>query len=108
MISVEIGLNGKGLIKSLQMKGHAGIGFRGSDPVCGAVSSLVSTYNHLISSVSDIEAESRWEERGEITIVNIGWSSELDSWYKGISDFFIQGILDIEKDSPQAVNIQFV
>jgi uncharacterized protein len=43
MVVIDLPSAGKGA-RRLRVSGHAGMGDKGSDPVCGAVSALVLTY----------------------------------------------------------------
>ena len=68
VITIAVVLDELGLLKSCDVRGHAGAGKRGNDIVCAAVSILIRTAYSVLSNREGIAARSEAKRRGKFTL----------------------------------------
>lgn len=104
MISVSLALGDRGEFRSVSASGHAGVGLRGADIVCSAVSALLrTTMTALSGAIPDLVAES--SGRGSLSFrVPEGKDPNGDLLvYAGM--FLRTGLESIAEEYPDAVSL---
>jgi uncharacterized protein YsxB (DUF464 family) len=99
VISVEAVLDGRGVLRSCEVSGHAGAGAAGADIVCAAVSSLVRTAVHLLSRKDGVTIKAAAEKRGELRF-EAGYTEAGAASLAAAGEFLLEGLGLIEKEYP--------
>ncbi len=89
----------------LSTEGHAVRSAGGSSIPCAAVSSLVRTTARLVESRAGIESSGEAPSPGSLTLTLHRVGSEEKAWLKGVTDFLIVGLKDVEADYPDECRI---
>ena len=107
MIRVEIELSEDGVLKRIKANGHAGWNVRGRDIVCAAASSLIRTAGGLLFNEKKLCCRGNVQENPGIITLEIREKPEsLRLWIKGVSDFLLKGLLDLEKEYSKNIEIR--
>lgn len=91
---------------SLLVEGHSGIGKKGDDIFCAAVSALSQTMAITFSKTSGLDVRIKQEDGFLKTEVEIEDKNSLTS-AKVILDFFLTGIAELGKIYPDELDIKF-
>lgn len=109
-----MGLDFEGALRSLDSRGHAGTGRNsgpGSNIVCAAATVLVRTAARLLAEDPSNRVRGDASEPGvlrcEIDPV-ISLSPEKKLWLRGVADFLVSGLRDLEKEYPAEVVLKIV
>ncbi len=105
MIELRVNLHRDGSLKGFQASGHAGSGKKGEDIVCAAVTILLRTAARLISGEKALETRGEAPGPGEMTFFLISMPAEYREWVKGITDFLLDGLLDLKDEFPDYLTI---
>ena len=104
---MDIELSKDGVLRQLTAEGHAGWSVRGRDIVCAAASSLIRTAGGLLFSEKNLWCAGNVQENsGRITLEIREKPESLRTWIKGISDFLLKGLLDLEKEYPNNIELR--
>jgi len=99
-------MNPDHLLVSLSSEGHAGKGFKGSDPVCAAVSALIGTTARLLESAEGVELDGRAENPGSLFFKMRNVPDRLTEWFRGVADLLLFGLSEISRNYPEAVELE--
>ena len=99
MIKAELALK-NGLLKSCRIAGHAGLGPKGADIVCAAVSVLARTAYKTLSQRKGIRVECGLPERGEFYLEITGVKAGDRGFLTGTGEFLKEGLQSIACEFP--------
>ena len=99
MIQAELVLDGAGLLRSCRVEGHAGVGSRGNDIVCAAVSVLTKTVVGVLSGREDISIRGSIPERGKFHL-EADYSPQGRDFLAGAGSFLMEGLLSVQAEFP--------
>jgi uncharacterized protein YsxB (DUF464 family) len=105
VITVDIEISGNSVIKSLKAEGHAMSGKKGTDIVCSAVTCLLRTAANLLSNEKNIIVEGSAEKPGKMKMLLVKYPEEKAVWLSGVTEFLKKGIIDLEKEFPDKINV---
>ncbi|MDR0496668.1 MAG: ribosomal-processing cysteine protease Prp [Treponema sp.] len=100
MIQVDIVLDETGLLRSCQVRGHAGTGKRGSDIVCAAVSVLTRTVVRVLSERKGVTIRGDIPERGNFCM-ETEYTPEGREFLAATGAFLIEGLLSVSEEYPK-------
>ena len=101
-------LDGSGLLKSCDVKGHAGAGKRGYDIVCAAVSVLVRTAQATLAGREGISAAFKAEKRGSFYLEVAAQNSEGEKFLAGVSAFLAEGLRSVAGEYPENCELTII
>jgi len=97
-----------GVITGVDMNGHAGQGFRGSDPVCAALTILVRTYLRNLESLDALDLVSTASVPGSLDfrfkVFPEGLVPVLRAWTR----FLLVGLGDIKQEYPDSLELSLI
>ena len=105
ILKIDLCLNSDNIIKYVTAEGHAGKSPVGENIICAAVSVLIRSAYRTIVKNSKVEACITAKGEGNLYFRIIQYEDSQKEWLKGISDYLITGIKDIETESPDSVKI---
>ncbi len=106
MIRVSLGFDSDGLLRKLQVEGHANLGGKGNDIVCSAVTSLVRTAARLIERLPGTDVSGGADSPGEFRFSVERVSERREEYLRAIGDFIVLGLKDIESEYPGRCGIE--
>ena len=90
----------------LTVTGHAAIEDGGTVSVaCAAVSAIVRTAARLIEMRPGVDSDGSAEKAGRLEIAIRGYPPAQREWLRGVSDFLIVGLKDVERDYPEECEV---
>ncbi|MDR0447448.1 MAG: ribosomal-processing cysteine protease Prp [Treponema sp.] len=101
MITITVVLDGSGLIKTCDVRGHARAGKRGYDLVCAAVSVLVRTALSVLSKKEGISIKGGAERRGEFSLETKVQNTAGRDFLAAVGSFLIEGLKSVAEEFPQ-------
>ena len=99
MIQVELVLDEAGLLRSCHVQGHAGVGKKGGDIVCAAVSVLTRTIIRVLSGRKDITIRGSIPEQGSF-YMEAEYAPEGRDYLAGAGAFLVEGLLSVAAEFP--------
>ena len=105
MIIIDIKLSKNNVIKSYKASGHALYSKSGSDIICAAVTCLLRTTANMLNNEKEIKVGGKVKKSGQMEMFLIKYPENRQEWIKGITDFLINGLLDLEKEYPEKINV---
>jgi uncharacterized protein len=102
-IAVLIGKNG--CLKAFTADGHAGQGKKGTDIVCASATAFLRTFARLCYSEKGVQAEGAAEKEGHMRLKCQTPPPETAERMKGMTDFLIAGLKDLESDFPENIDV---
>ncbi|MDR1308120.1 MAG: ribosomal-processing cysteine protease Prp [Treponema sp.] len=108
MIVITVVLDESGLLKSCDVRGHAGAGKRGADIVCAAVSVLAETALAVLAGRDGIITGGGPGGRGEFFLEIKSLSPAGREFLAGTGTFLVEGFRSVAAEFPQncTVDIQ--
>ena len=100
MITITVVLDDTGLLKSCDVRGHAGAGKQGHDIVCAAVSVLVRTAQTVLSGRKDITARSEAPGRGIFSLETQAHSQAGQDFLAAAGSFLVEGLQSVAGEYP--------
>ena len=100
MIQVEIVLDEAGLLRSCQVRGHAGAGKKGSDIVCAAVSVLTRTIVRVLSGRKGINVRGSIPGQGNFHL-EADYTEEGREFLASTGAFLYEGLLSVAEEFPE-------
>ena len=94
-------LDEAGLLKSCDIRGHAGAGKRGNDIVCAAVSVLARTALTVLSGREGIVVKGSAPQRGEFNLETEALNNEGRDFLDTTGSFLIEGLASVAGEYPQ-------
>ncbi|MCL1812371.1 MAG: ribosomal-processing cysteine protease Prp [Treponema sp.] len=101
MITVTAVLDASGLLKSCDVRGHAGAGKRGNDIVCAAVSVLARTAQIVLSNRNGIIIRSEALRRGVFTLETEVQNNSGKDYLAAIGTFLLEGLRSVAEEYPE-------
>ena len=105
ILKIDICLNSNNIIKYVKAEGHAGDRTAGENIICAAVSVLLRSAYRAIVKNSHVEACITARNEGSLYFRVIQYQDSQIEWLKGITDYLVTGIKDIETESPDSIKI---
>ena len=106
MITASAVVDDRLCLVSLQVNGHADFAERGSDIVCSAVSILVRTAGRILLSQLKNNCEYDSDGKGSFRLEVLKTIEGKWDWIRGITEFLLNGLSDLEKDFPAFVKLE--
>ncbi|MDR2551746.1 MAG: ribosomal-processing cysteine protease Prp [Treponema sp.] len=101
MITIKAVLDGAGLLKTCEIRGHAGAGKRGSDIVCSAVSVLAKTALMTLSGREGISVRGGPGERGSFSLETEALTGGGREFLAATGAFLLNGLESVAGEYPQ-------
>ena len=101
MITIAVVLDESGLLKSCDVRGHAGAEKRGNDIVCAAVSVLIRTACSVLSNREGIAARNNAKRRGEFTLETEAQNKAGRDFLAAAGAFLIEGFGSVAGEYPK-------
>ena len=105
MISVSISLDKHGIVSSLAASGHAVSGEPGYNIICAAFTVLTRTAARLFESENGIDFTGDAVTPGDMGFCINGVNPDKLNWAKGVTDFLLIGIKDLETEFPDECSL---
>ena len=105
ILKIDICLNSNNIIKYVTAEGHAGETLARENIICAAVSVLIRSAYRTIVKNSKVEACITAKNEGSLYFRVIQYEDSQIEWLKGITDYLMTGIKDIETESPDSIKI---
>jgi uncharacterized protein len=90
----------------LDVSGHADFSKPGEDIVCSAVSVLTRTAGRILLSRIGECCHTASDEKGSFKLIVSKIPDGRREWMKGITEFLLNGLSDLEKDYSAFVNLE--
>jgi len=101
VITIRVVLDDAGLLKSCDVRGHAGAGKRGHDIVCAAVSVLARTALATLSGREGITVRGGAPRRGEFTLEAAALNGAGRDFLAATGAFLMEGLASVAGEYPQ-------
>jgi uncharacterized protein YsxB (DUF464 family) len=101
VITIAVVLDGQGLLKRCDVRGHAGAGKRGNDIVCAAVSVLARTALVTLSDREGIAVRGGAPRRGEFSLEAEALSGDGRNFLAAAGTFLVEGLQSVAVEYPQ-------
>ncbi len=105
MISVKIVIDNHEVISSLTASGHAVSGESGNNIICAAFTVLVRTAVRLFEGENGIELSGSAVDPGGLDFCISRVLPDKRDWAKGVTDFLLMGIKDLETEFPDECSL---
>lgn len=105
MIRVALQHDRSGCLRRLEMEGHAGGAPAGANTVCAAASALARTAARVLDAASGIELAGTADDEGRLEVQVTSYEREVANYLKGVSDFLLVGLRDLEREYPDEVGV---
>jgi uncharacterized protein YsxB (DUF464 family) len=110
LIVIDAAVDGGGLLRSLDVSGHAGAAPRGSDIVCAAVSVLVKGFAAALDAKEGIAVRAEAPRRGSFHLeagCEAGAGADVEPFFAGASALALAGFYAVSGEYPRccAINI---
>ncbi len=89
----------------MKAEGHAGNVIAGNNIICAASTVLLRSAYRALSLKSGIKTDITAEIEGELYFRIIDYRVDHAEWLKGITDYLITGLKDLESEFPDSVRI---
>ena len=106
MIAVKAVLDRGECLSELDVRGHAEFNEAGRDILCSAVTILTRTAGRLFLSHLHENCDVSSVGRGSFSLKIWQISDERRDWAKGITEFLLSGLSDIERDYPAYIELE--
>jgi uncharacterized protein YsxB (DUF464 family) len=105
MIEVAVLLDGAGLVRVCEVRGHGGAGSRGGDVVCAAVTALTRSFAGVLSKREGITVRGEAPERGLMRI-ETGCAPEGREFLAAAGAFLLEGLGSVAAEYPRHCTIR--
>jgi uncharacterized protein YsxB (DUF464 family) len=103
LVRVTVELFPDGCLASFRAEGHAEGGSHGANLACAAVTQLLRTAARLLCSVHGLVKTGGADTPGEMHIeLSRDFTTDRE-WLRGVTDFLLRGIRDLEAEFPAEV-----
>jgi uncharacterized protein YsxB (DUF464 family) len=103
LINIHLELDQNGCLKYLKVSGHESHKQKGQALICAAVTFLVRTVAHILTSKKELMAFFNAPEPGCLEIKVNAPAGKWQDWLKGISETLVTGILDLQGEYPEMI-----
>lgn len=100
MIKIRIRLDRNGCIALLSARGHAGGALKGSNVICAGATTLIRTIARFLEVEDGIDIRGNAAKPGILNLKIRNYSLDKSERIKGITDFLLFGLKDLEKEYP--------
>ena len=107
MITVVVGLDSSENLVFAEASGHAGVGTRGTDIVCSAVTILLRTTMTTLAGYGPA-IETTTAGRGSLSFRVTAFSEGDEPFLRYAARFLREGLESLEREYPEAVALSFV
>jgi uncharacterized protein YsxB (DUF464 family) len=101
VITIQVVLDDSGLLKSCDVRGHAGAGPRGGDIVCAAVSVLTRTALSTLSERPGVSVKADIPERGMFKLETAAETAEGRIFLDAAGVFLVEGLKSVAGEYPK-------
>jgi uncharacterized protein YsxB (DUF464 family) len=108
VITISAVLDPSGLLKSCDVRGHAGAGKRGNDLVCAAVSVLTRTALSTLSEAAGLSVKAQAPERGVFKLEAGAENAEGRIFLKAAGAFLLGGLQSVAREYPENCTIEII
>ena len=106
MVSVLLELSPDGLLRGFRATGHAGRAAAGGSIACAAVTTLLRTAARLCAEWSMVEGGGADSPGAMDIVLSRKAEAEPSGWLRGVSDFLLRGLSDIQGEFPGEVAVR--
>ena len=106
MITANAVVDSRLCLVDLDVNGHADFADSGKDIICSAVSVLIRTAGRIVLSQFIKDCEYLSDEKGSFRLHVSKIPDGKQDWMKGITEFLLNGLSDLEKDYPAFVKLE--
>lgn len=106
MIRVSIRVDGSGLLRRVDVSGHAAFEVAGKDIVCASVTALVRSAVRVLEIDSRFAIQGNTEAPGQLFFSVGSVDPAGDEYLRGVSSFLILGLGDIASEFPDRCMIE--
>lgn len=106
MITAAAVVDKSSCLVKLDVDGHAGYDKKGYDIVCSAVTVLVRTAGRILLSQPERFCDFESGQRGSFRLKVYGAGEGKREWMKGITDFLLNGLSDLEREYPACIKLE--
>ncbi len=99
-MNILIELDTEKVLRKISAAGHAGDVAKGENIICAAATSLIRSACRTVGSNQDIEADFNAPVSGELCFSILNYRSENTEWLRGISDYLLTGLRDLDNEYP--------
>jgi uncharacterized protein YsxB (DUF464 family) len=103
VITIDIGIDGNGCLSRLSSEGHSIVTGKETSPVCAAVSVILRTAGRCLSLNREIRIDGIAPKEGILRLVVNSIGENATEWLRGITDYIVLGLTDIEKEFPHQI-----
>ena len=86
------------VVRRVAVRGHAGFGAPGEDPVCAAVTLLVRSAARDLAGSSALRVVGSAPKEGAITFEILEYDTNAERWLAGVSSLLLQGLRDLASE----------
>jgi len=101
VITIAVVLDESGLLKSCDIRGHAGAGKRGHDIVCAAVSVLARTALSTLSGRDGVIVRGGAPQRGVLTLETEAQDGPGRDFLAAVGTFLVEGLNSVAGEYPK-------
>jgi uncharacterized protein YsxB (DUF464 family) len=101
VVKIHAVLDDTGLLKSCDVRGHAGAGPRGGDIVCAAVSVLTRTAMAVLAERPGLSVRAEAPERGVFKLEAGAQTAEGRIFLEAAGAFLLEGLQSVVKEYPK-------
>jgi uncharacterized protein YsxB (DUF464 family) len=105
MINIAVVLDETGLLRSCDVRGHAGAGLKGTDIVCAAVSVLTRTALAVLSNREGLRVSGGAPERGVFFLETEALTAEGRAFLAAAGAFLLEGLRSLAGEYPENCTI---
>ncbi len=105
MIRVGVQHDRLGCLRRFKMTGHATGAAVGENPICAAATALARTAAHVLDEIPAVEVRGVAEQEGSLQVYVASYEREASNYLKGVSDYLLVGLRDLEREYPDQVSI---
>ena len=103
MLRIVLRYRSNGLLQSVRASGHAGDDAAGRNVACAAAMALLRTAGALLYEAGTAGGSARRPGSLRFTVAVPAGADA--SWLRGVSDFLLRGLQDLQKEHPSAVAV---
>ena len=100
---MTVTLDKEGCLTDLRCSGHSLSSINGSNIACISVSTLVRSVSRLLSLRKELVIKGSAQSEGSVCLKVEKRPEPMKEWLLGVTEFFIQGISDINSEYPSEI-----
>jgi uncharacterized protein YsxB (DUF464 family) len=103
VLRVELEFRDDGTLAAVRASGHAGSLPAGANIACAAATALLRTAGGLLAGEGAARGAAGSPGEMRFTVSPPGAGGPDAAWLRGVSDFLLQGLRDLQRERPEAV-----